>query len=156
MILTKDIRKVTEKDYTNTNFLSWLYKLDEFNSDEQDTIFNLFRTGMIYGYFVNDIMRGFIRVCYNDLSDVYSVNMLFVDGSFHNCGIGSTLLQLAIDKFEHKDMVLNVFTDNNIAIHLYKNFGFVIEGIVDCSNEPECPIEFKYRKQYRMRRRCDK
>lgn len=154
MILTEDIRKVIEKDYTNIKFLSWLYDLDEFNSDEQDTIFNLFRTGTTYGYFINNIMRGFIRIIYNVSLDVYSINMLFVDTSFQNCGIGSELLQLAINKFNDKDIVLNVFTDNYIAINLYKKFGFVIEGIVDCSHEPECPLKFIYKKQYKMKRKC--
>lgn len=148
MILTKDIRKVTEKDYTNTNFLSWLYKLDEFNPDEQDTIFSLFHSGITYGYFINNIMRGFIRIRYNN----YSINMLFVDKSFQNCGIGSALLHLAIDKFNNKDIVLNVFTDNCIAINMYKKFGFVVEETISCSNEPECPLKFIHKKQYRMRR----
>lgn len=146
------IRIATEKDYTNTNFLDWLYKLDEFDSDEQDTIFGLFHSGITYGYFINDIMRGFIRILYNDLSDMYSINMLFVDKSFQNCGIGSKLLKLAVNKFGNKDIVLNVFTDNNVAIHVYKKFGFVVEETISCSNEPECPLKFIHKKQYRMRR----
>ena len=148
MILTKDIRKVTEKDYTNTKFLGWLYELDEFGIDEQDTIFSLFHSGITYGYFINNIIRGFIRINYNN----YSINMLFVDKSFQNHGIGSKLLQLAINKLSNKDIVLNVFTDNYIAINMYKNFGFVIEETISCSNEPECPLKFIHKKQYRMRR----
>ena len=148
MAINANIKLVTERDYTNQNFLDWLYKLDEFNTDEQDTIFSLFHSGIAYGYFINNIMRGFIRIRYNN----YSINMLFVDKSFQNCGIGSALLQLAIDKFGNKDIVLNVFTDNYIAINMYKKFGFVIEETVSCSNETECPLKFIDKKQYRMRR----
>nr|DAF57398.1 MAG TPA: acetyltransferase domain containing protein [Myoviridae sp. ctqfO1] len=149
MAINVNIKLVTERDYTNTKFLGWLYKLDEFNTDEQDTIFSLFHSGITYGYFINNIMRGFIRI---KSLDVYSINMLFVDKSFQNCGIGSALLQLAINKFGNKDIVLNVFTDNYIAINMYKKFGFVIEETISCSNEPECPLKFIHKKQYRMRR----
>lgn len=148
MAINANIKLVTERDYTNQNFLDWLYELDEFSVDEQDTIFNLFHTGITYGYFINNIMRGFIRISYNN----YSINMLFVDKSFQNHGIGSALLQLAINKFGNKDIVLNVFTDNYIAINMYKKFGFVIEETISCSNEPECPLKFIHKKQYRMRR----
>ena len=148
MAINANIKLVTERDYTNTKFLDWLYKLDEFSVDEQDTIFSLFHSGITYGYFINNIMRGFIRISYNN----YSINMLFVDKSFQNCGIGSALLRLAIDKLNNKDIVLNVFTDNYIAINMYKKFGFVIEETVSCSNEPECPLKFIHKKQYRMRR----
>ena len=146
--LNDSIGEVIEKDYTNPRFLDWLYKLDEFNPDEQDTIFSLFHSGITYGYFIDNIMRGFIRISYNN----YSINMLFVDKSFQNHGIGSALLQLAINKFGNKDIVLNVFTDNYIAINMYKKFGFVVEETISCSNEPECPLKFIHKKQYRMRR----
>ena len=97
-------------------------------------------------------MRGFIRIRYKDTFNAYAISLLFVDPSFHNLGIGSKLLQHAIDQFGNKDIVLNVFTDNSVAIHIYKKFGFIIEETIDCSNEPECPEEFKDRQQYRMRR----
>lgn len=152
-----EIRMIDEKDYTNPNFLEWLYKLDEFQPEEQELVFDMLRTSTThgnyaYGYFINDIMRGFIRIRYKDTFNAYAISLLFVDPSFHNLGIGSKLLQHAIDQFGNKDIVLNVFTDNSIAIHIYKKFGFIIEETIDCSNEPECPEEFKDRQQYRMRR----
>ena len=152
-----EIRMIGEKDYTNPKFLEWLYKLDEFQPEEQELVFNMLRTNTthgnyVYGYFINDIMRGFIRIRYKDTFNAYAISLLFVDPSFHNLGIGSKLLQFVIDQFGNKDIVLNVFTDNSIAIHIYKKFGFIIEETIDCSNEPECPEEFKDRQQYRMRR----
>lgn len=152
-----EIRMIDEKDYTNPKFLEWLYKLDEFQPEEQELIFDMLHASTthgnyVYGYFINDIMRGFIRIRYKDTFNAYAISLLFVDPSFHNLGIGSKLLQHAIDQFGNKDIVLNVFTDNSVAIHIYKKFGFIIEETIDCSNEPECPEEFKDRQQYRMRR----
>lgn len=152
-----EIRMIDEKDYTNPKFLEWLYKLDEFQPEEQELVFDMLHTNTthgnyVYGYFINGIMRGFIRIRYKDTFNAYAISLLFVDPSFHNLGIGSKLLQFVIDQFGNKDIVLNVFTDNSIAIHIYKKFGFIIEETIDCSNEPECPEEFKDRQQYRMRR----
>lgn len=152
-----EIRMIDEKDYTNPDFLEWLYKLDEFQPEEQELVFDMLHASTthgnyVYGYFINDIMRGFIRIRYKDTFNAYAISLLFVDPSFHNLGIGSKLLQFIIDQFGNKDIVLNVFTDNSIAIHIYKKFGFIIEETIDCSNEPECPEEFKDRQQYRMRR----
>jgi len=152
-----EIRMIDEKDYTNPNFLEWLYKLDEFQPEEQKLVFDMLhasvtRGNYVYGYFINDIMHGFIRIRYKDTFNAYAISLLFVDPSFHNLGIGSKLLQSVIDQFGNKDIVLNVFTDNSIAIRIYKKFGFIIEETIDCSNEPECPDEFKDRQQYRMRR----
>ena len=156
-IENSEIRMIDEKDYTNPNFLEWLYKLDEFQPEEQELVFDMLHASTthgnyVYGYFINDIMRGFIRIRYKDTFNAYAISLLFVDPSFHNLGIGSKLLQFVIDQFGNKDIVLNVFTDNSIAIHIYKKFGFIIEETIDCSNEPECPEEFKDRQQYRMRR----
>lgn len=152
-----EIRMIDEKDYTNPKFLEWLYKLDEFQPEEQELVFDMLHASTthgnyVYGYFINDIMRGFIRIRYKDTFNAYAISLLFVDPSFHNLGIGSKLLQFVIDQFGNKDIVLNVFTDNSVAIHIYKKFGFIIEETIDCSNEPECPEEFKDRQQYRMRR----
>lgn len=152
-----EIRMIDEKDYTDPNFLEWLYKLDEFQPEEQGLVFDMLHASTthgnyVYGYFINGIMRGFIRIRYKDTFNAYAISLLFVDPSFHNLGIGSKLLQYVIDQFGNKDIVLNVFTDNSIAIRIYKKFGFIIEETIDCSNEPECPDEFKDRQQYRMRR----
>ena len=152
-----EIRMIDENDYTNPNFLEWLYKLDEFQPEEQELVFDMLHASTthgnyVYGYFINAIMRGFIRIRYKDTFNAYAISLLFVDPSFHNLGIGSKLLQSVIDQFGNNDIVLNVFTDNIVAIRIYKKFGFVIEETIDCSNDPECPEEFKDRQQYRMRR----
>ena len=151
-----EIRVPTREDYLNPEFVKWLlFKTEEFEDDEPETFdFSVFETNptirnYVYGYFIDNIMRGIIRI--KGIKPCI-VDMLFVDPSFHNLWIGSKLLQFVIDQFGNKDIVLNVFTDNSIAIHIYKKFGFIIEETIDCSNEPECPEEFKDRQQYRMRR----
>lgn len=57
-----------------------------------------------------------------------------VHDHFHNQGVGSALLKAAIDLAENwlqlTRLELTVFADNEAAIHLYKKFGFVEEGIL--------------------------
>jgi len=58
--------------------------------------------------------------------------LIYLHQDFHNVGLGTAmtekLLQLAKKEEMHK-IELYVVTDNKVAIHLYKKFGFQIEGI---------------------------
>lgn len=52
--------------------------------------------------------------------------------SYRNQKIGSRLLEFAIDwaaKHDYEKLCLSVFSTNEIAIHVYKKFGFEEEGI---------------------------
>jgi L-phenylalanine/L-methionine N-acetyltransferase len=55
-----------------------------------------------------------------------------VHDDYQNQGIGTALMAAAIDLADNwlnlKRLELQVVTDNVLAIHLYKKFGFVIEG----------------------------
>jgi putative acetyltransferase len=57
---------------------------------------------------------------------------MMVHPDFHNRGVGSALMQAAIDLAEKwlnlTRLDLQVYTDNAAAIHLYQKFGFQIEG----------------------------
>ncbi|MCD6537557.1 GNAT family N-acetyltransferase [Candidatus Bathyarchaeota archaeon] len=57
---------------------------------------------------------------------------IYVRQDFHNVGLGTAmmkkLLQLAQKEGMHK-IELYVVEDNKVAIHLYKKFGFEIEGV---------------------------
>jgi putative acetyltransferase len=57
---------------------------------------------------------------------------MMVQPDFHNQGIGSALMQAAIDLAERwlnlSRIELTVYTDNPAAVHLYEKFGFQIEG----------------------------
>ena len=153
-----EIRMINEKDYTNPKFLEWLYELNEFHEDEQEDLFKLFQSDpthevYVFGYFIDGIIRGFIRIQYKEKYNAYAIGMLFVDPSYHRCGIGSSLLKKMITHFGNRDILLNVFTDNFPAIELYQKFGFTIERILNCSDDPECPSEWIDRKQYCMLRK---
>jgi putative acetyltransferase len=55
-----------------------------------------------------------------------------LDDAFHNQGIGTRLtaelMDIADNWLNLRRIELNVFTDNAGAIHLYKKFGFIVEG----------------------------
>jgi putative acetyltransferase len=57
---------------------------------------------------------------------------MMVHPDFHNQGIGSALMQAALDLAERwlnlSRIELTVYTDNPAAVHLYEKFGFQIEG----------------------------
>ena len=57
---------------------------------------------------------------------------MVVHDDFQNKGIGTQLLQAALDLADNwlnlKRVELQVYTDNARAIHLYEKSGFVIEG----------------------------
>lgn len=156
-VIDGEIRVPTEKDYLNPEFVKWLlFKTEEFEDDEPETFdFSIFKTNptiknYVYGYFIDNIMRGVIRIKYQRRMKTYNVDMLFVDPSFHRKRIGITLLQYAIDKFGKYDMMLYVFSDNAPAINLYKKCGFVIYRTIDSP-----PENSKHEKQHIMIRKAD-
>ena len=59
-----------------------------------------------------------------------------VRDDFQGQGIGTALLQAAVDMADNwlnlLRLELTVFTDNEPAVHLYKKFGFVVEGTLKC------------------------
>ncbi len=65
------------------------------------------------------------------LAHVANLGMAVHD-DYQGQGIGTALMNAAIDVADNwlnlKRVELDVYTDNDRAIHLYKNFGFEIEG----------------------------
>ena len=57
---------------------------------------------------------------------------MVVHDDFQDKGVGTRLLQAALDLADNwlnlKRVELQVFTDNDRAVHLYEKFGFIIEG----------------------------
>jgi putative acetyltransferase len=57
---------------------------------------------------------------------------MMVHPDFHNQGVGSALMKATVDLADNwlnlARLDLQVYTDNAAAIHLYKKFGFEIEG----------------------------
>lgn len=65
---------------------------------------------------------------YSDIYDRAEINQIEVDVFHRNCGKASKLLEEMIKAVE-KDITLEVKKDNEIAIHLYKKFGFEAKAI---------------------------
>lgn len=59
-----------------------------------------------------------------------------VHDDYQNKGIGTSLMRSLVDLADNwyglKRIELEVYTDNKIAINLYKKFGFTIEGTLRC------------------------
>lgn len=59
---------------------------------------------------------------------------LAVHSNYQNMGVGKKLMEVLIDLSDNwlniSKIQLTVFTDNEVAISLYKKFGFVEEGIL--------------------------
>ncbi len=59
-----------------------------------------------------------------------------VHDDYQNQGIGTALMKALLDLadnwYDLKKIELEVYTDNEIAINLYKKFGFTIEGTLKC------------------------
>ena len=68
----------------------------------------------------------------NRLTHVASIGMAVHD-DYQNIGIGTALMQAALDMTDNwlniRRVELDVYTDNLPAVHLYKKFGFVCEGV---------------------------
>ena len=65
---------------------------------------------------------------YSDIYDRAEINQIEVDVFHRNCGKASILLEKMIKAVE-KNITLEVKEDNEVAIHLYKKFGFIKKAI---------------------------
>ena len=65
---------------------------------------------------------------YSDIYDRAEINQIEVDVFHRNCGKATILLEKMIKTVE-KSITLEVKEDNEVAIHLYKKFGFIEKAI---------------------------
>lgn len=65
---------------------------------------------------------------YSDIYDRAEINQIEVDVFHRNCGKATILLGKMIKAVE-KSITLEVKEDNEVAIHLYKKFGFIEKAI---------------------------
>lgn len=64
--------------------------------------------------------------------DEGDINQVAVKASYRNCGIAKKLVEKMIEDLEKdgfKEITLEVRASNEPAIHLYKNLGFIEEGV---------------------------
>ena len=74
---------------------------------------------------------------------------LTIHDDYQNMGIGTALLKHIINVAQTKKLKkihLNVSTENDCAVHVYKKVGFTMEGILHNASFVNC----KYRDEYRM------
>jgi ribosomal-protein-alanine N-acetyltransferase len=74
----------------------------------------------------NNDVEGFILL-YNNL-DYYELEFIIVDVKKRKRGISKKLIDFFLDNYEKKDILLEVAVNNNIAIHLYQEYGFQVIG----------------------------
>lgn len=79
-----------------------------------------------YGYYVNGKLVGKIRVTHTKGDKFYGLSWFFVNKQFRRHGIGKKLLEFVINKYGSNELLLNVATDNDNAISLYKKYGFKV------------------------------
>lgn len=114
-----------------------LYLPEERSYDEevyQRIIRKTNEVGVIFGAFVSGNLVGMVAIQGNTLGKIrhsgYLVMGLLAD--FHGQGIGSALLQQAINwgKTQHLHRIeLTVVKENVAAVSLYQKYGFEIEGL---------------------------
>ena len=80
-------------------------------------------------YLIDDKVVGFIN--YYDIIDRLEIANFNVLDYFQNKGIGSKLIDYVIKKYQNKyqNITLEVRSDNEKAIHLYKKKGFIEKAI---------------------------
>lgn len=80
---------------------------------------------LLLGYFQNEKLVGFIYGTY--VSDMSSIDYLYVLEEYRNRGIASALLQEFVtrcEKLKIKDININTYVTNKTANHLYHKLGF--------------------------------
>ncbi len=78
-------------------------------------------------YELENNIVGFIEIL--DLKDEINIINIIVDKSHRRKKIGSQLLEYVIKSNQYKRFILEVKTNNEAAINLYKKFGFEKKGI---------------------------
>lgn len=111
----KDIYKINNIGKTLLpNFLVTYNMNDYINNDKYIVLVN-----------EDDDVNGFLIILNN--IDCYELEVIVVNNK--NCGIGSSLINYFLDKFNKKDIILEVSELNKEAINFYKKFDFEIMSV---------------------------
>lgn len=64
---------------------------------------------------------------------------LLIDSKYQNCGYGKKAVKTIINQlhkeYPGKDIYLSAYIENQVAINLYKSFGFIFNGELDLKGE---------------------
>ena len=128
---SSSIKEVTRKDVTSKHFVDWFFKImkmDYFaDIDPDEYPYSMITHSdeiSVYGYFNDDNLDGII--CVDEYDDNYFLSFFFVNKDCQRQGIGQYLFQYILRRFKDKKLILEVYTDNKPAIHIYKKYGFHI------------------------------
>ena len=75
----------------------------------------------LYGYYLDNLLIGyiFVKKCENS----YLIDGLYILEDYRNNGYASELIQFVLNNF-NGDIDINVMCKNEVALNLYKKFGF--------------------------------
>jgi len=125
------IRNVTHKDVTSKHFINWFFSLEDWVGNNPSRFpFDMIIHNdefSVYGYYNGDKLDGIIRV--DKYDDYCEISFFCVNQSLQHQGVGQFLFQFALNRFGDKKLILDVYTDNAPAIHIYKKYGFRVTGI---------------------------
>lgn len=109
--MIKELKK-EEIDIIDNSFIDKDYLLNEFDNNPFIKVLLLIEDNKVIGY-----------LYYSDIYDRAEINQIEIDSFHRNCGNGKKLMEYMINHVD-KDITLEVKNDNNLAIKLYKKYGF--------------------------------
>ncbi len=113
----KDLNRVLEI-WSDSSKKAHYFLTEEYLEKERHDIENIFlKSASTYLYLVDDRPAGFISLIGN------IVGGLFVDPAYWNKGIGTKLLNYAVELMG--DLELEVFKENERAVKFYEKYGFI-------------------------------
>ncbi len=128
------VEGVTKNDLDEISYLEEkIFGIDAF---AKDLLKKLIKNKVLFIKIIDDTDKilGFSISIENATDEANLINFLIREEN-QNQGLGALLLKKTIDEIKSKNkfrsIVLNVKTDNDIAINLYKKFGFAILKRID-------------------------
>jgi ribosomal protein S18 acetylase RimI-like enzyme len=80
-----------------------------------------------FHFYVDDINVGYIYICLYESNEIYLSSFTIFD-KYQNKGLGKIFLKKILDfiksEYSEENIKLSVGYNNEIAINMYKNFGF--------------------------------
>ena len=130
---TKDINKIMDI-WLNSSIDGHKFIDEKYWRDNYDTVKNVYiPMSEVFIYEDNNETKGFIGILNNEF-----IGALFVDKNSQGLGIGSKLIDYALNKYNKLNLA--VYKDNENAVKFYINKGFKI--INEQQNEDSGFIEY--------------
>lgn len=134
LTLSMIIKDVTNKDIEEISYLEEkIFGIDAFSTDLLKKLLN---NKLLFIKLVNETEKilGFSISMEGSKNQANIINFLIREEYQHQ-GLGSFLLKRTLKEIKNKNkfksIILNVKTDNDVAIHLYEKYGFKVIKIID-------------------------